>query len=485
MVQGTPSEDLVRELKMHSPTLTRLNDGFRRVYGDIIILTIYEMEPTASLRKNDFDIWERSGPPVMMVEKDSATLYWSMETRIGLNQDHSRIAKLDRGQNGCYDDVCHFLQQSLSSTHKANIVPILNARPLHSSALASSSKGNLLIGRKLCNAIEIGDSEAAQDLVQSVEKGSLAKLHGNPLCLAIQHCPEVLSTLLDAGADISAKNDEEGYQAIHIAGRYAKNHDIVELLLDAGADVNARDDRGWMPLHLAATFNENPEIVQVLIDAGATVNVTNSSECTPLHCAAQNNTNHEILQVLIDAGATVNAPDTSGTTPLHRAANWNNNPEILPVLIDAGADINARNSKQVTPLHKAAQFNRTTGILGALIKAFADVNATTDMGESPLMLSALNDNPEVCHELLTAGAHPNQKRNKGHTALYLAVKYGNREIISLLLEYGADPQIMSREVVAPKDLKFAESISTETRNEIRELIIRQIKKPKRKGKKFS
>ena len=519
MVQGTPSEDLVRELKMHSPTLTRLNDGFRRVYGDIKILTIYEMEPTASLRKNDFDIWERSGPPVMMVEKDSATLYWSMETRIGLNHDHSRIAKLDRGQNGCYDDVCHFLQQSLSSTHKANIVPILNARPLHSSALPSSSEGSFLISRKLCKAIEIGDSEAARDLVQSVEKGSLAKLRRNLLCLAIQHCPEILSTLLDAGADISARNDEEGYQAIHIAGRYAKNHDIVELLLDAGADVNARDDRGWMPLHFVANFNENPEIVQVLIDAGATVNVTTDGERTPLHCAAQENpkpemchvlidagatvnapdtlgrtplhcaternNNPEILQVLIDAGATVNAPDTRGNTPLHCAADWNNNPEILQVLIDAGARINARNTKQITPLHNAAQFNKTTGVLGALIKANADVNATTDVGASPLMLSASHDNLEACRELLTAGAHPNQKGNDGYTALYWAVKYGSREVVSLLLEYGADPQVMSTEIAAPKDLRFPEPISTETRNEIPELVIRQNKKPKRKRKTFS
>lgn len=113
MVHGTPSEDLVGELKMQSPTLSRLNDGFRRVYEDVNILTIYEMEPTASLRRGEFDTWERTGPPVMMVEKDSAILYWPMETCIGLNQDHSMIAKVDRGQSGCYDDICHFLQQSL------------------------------------------------------------------------------------------------------------------------------------------------------------------------------------------------------------------------------------------------------------------------------------------------------------------------------------------------------------------------------------
>ena len=166
MVQGTPSEDLIRELRTRSPTLERLNDGFRRVYEDVDILTIYEMEPTASLHRDKLNTWARSGPPVMMVEKDSAILYWPMETRIGLNQDHSRIAKVDRGQSGCYDDICHFLQQSMSSMDKANIMPIVNAPPLRSSELPSSSKKQLVIGRELCE----GSRTATQRLLETFSR---------------------------------------------------------------------------------------------------------------------------------------------------------------------------------------------------------------------------------------------------------------------------------------------------------------------------
>ena len=54
----------------------------------------------------------------MMVEKDSALLYLNKEIHFGLDQDHSRIAKVDCGQNGCYDEIVHFIRQSISSASK-------------------------------------------------------------------------------------------------------------------------------------------------------------------------------------------------------------------------------------------------------------------------------------------------------------------------------------------------------------------------------
>lgn len=429
MVRGMPCEDLVRELEMHSPTLRRLNDGFGRAYNDVNILTIYEMEPTPTLRKGEFDIWEKTGLSVMMVENHSAILYWPMETRIGLNQDHSRIAKVDRGQNGCYDDICHFLQQSLlstdkaimpivntrplhspassSSAHKANIMRTVSTRPLHSSALPSSSKDGSVLSRELCEAIKNGDSETARDLIQLVDKGSFAQLSGNSLGLAIRYCPEVVSTLLDAGADISARVDETGDQAIHHAGRFAKKPETVKVLLDAGADVNTRQDDGMVPLHSAVRDNNNPMIIQFLIDAGATVNASDKSGLTPLHLAARQN-DSKILQALIDAGALVNASDNlCGFTPLHFASS--------------------------------------------------------------------NKNPEICCELLNAGAHVDQKNEKGCTALHLAIYYGNKAVVSRLLEFGADLRAKSKDGVRPEDLEFSADVPSITRNQIRELMIKAVK----------
>ena len=119
ILNGTPSAELVRELGWQSPTTQRLNKGFRHLCEGLDILSIYEKRPTATLCKSESGGLERTGPLEMMVEKDSALLYLKNETSIGLELDHSKIAKVIRGQNGCYDDIVHFLRQSISSASAA------------------------------------------------------------------------------------------------------------------------------------------------------------------------------------------------------------------------------------------------------------------------------------------------------------------------------------------------------------------------------
>ena len=46
LAKSGPMEDLIRELRSESPTLTELNDKFRHVAQDIDILTCYELKPT-------------------------------------------------------------------------------------------------------------------------------------------------------------------------------------------------------------------------------------------------------------------------------------------------------------------------------------------------------------------------------------------------------------------------------------------------------
>ena len=50
--------------------------------------------------------------------------------------------------------------------------------------------------------------------------------------------------------------------------------DLIKALLDAGADINARDGRGMTPLMLAvATNNQNPAVIRLLLERGADVTV--------------------------------------------------------------------------------------------------------------------------------------------------------------------------------------------------------------------
>ena len=45
---------------------------------------------------------------------------------------------------------------------------------------------------------------------------------------------------------------------------------VITALVAAGADPTARDELlGWTPLHMAANHNENPAVLTALLDAGA------------------------------------------------------------------------------------------------------------------------------------------------------------------------------------------------------------------------
>ena len=113
LVDGTSLEDIVQELRKQSPTWTRLNDDFRYLHADLEILTIFELEDTPSVIETPGGEWRHNGPPVTMVEKDPAILYWANVQRVGCNADHGHIARVTRGQNGCYSQLRRFIRHSI------------------------------------------------------------------------------------------------------------------------------------------------------------------------------------------------------------------------------------------------------------------------------------------------------------------------------------------------------------------------------------
>jgi len=73
---------------------------------------------------------------------------------------------------------------------------------------------------------------------------------------AFQDEAKVLRVLLDAGADISAKNKDsdgiDGWTALHQAAR-AGRAGHVKILLARGANISVRTTDGSTPLHSAAS----------------------------------------------------------------------------------------------------------------------------------------------------------------------------------------------------------------------------------------
>ena len=90
-----------------------------------------------------------------------------------------------------------------------------------------------------------------------------------------------------------------GNTALHLTSA-SKNSTVagISTFLDAGADVRARNDDGWTPLHHAA-LSGRFDIVSTLLDAGADAHAVDNSNRVPLDFAALED-HHAVILKLIE-----------------------------------------------------------------------------------------------------------------------------------------------------------------------------------------
>lgn len=120
---------------------------------------------------------------------------------------------------------------------------------------------------------------------------------------------------------------------------------IVQILLNAGADIQARNRSGYTPLHIAAgTRNVDMLLVSTLIAAGADVGCAMTSARgtggQAIHFAAAAG-NKDVVRILVSAGVDVEVESQDGLRAVDLAV-MGMHPVTFEMLVGVGADTRPR-----------------------------------------------------------------------------------------------------------------------------------------------
>jgi ankyrin repeat protein len=234
---------------------------------------------------------------------------------------------------------------------------------------------------------------------------------------------DVVHALLEAGANVNAREQASGTTALHWAAE-AGNPDLIDLLTEKGADMAVVD--GWYnlaPLGWATLVDWAPDFrndrdgaAEKLLDLGARLDPFSAvilGESSELSAALEENPEiaHERLGFL-----------GQGQQALHLAVvrgNW----LMASTLIDGGADINALTGWGLSPLALAYGAKDE-----AMVERLRYSGATDDL--SALLYS---DDLAAAHEVPIEEAHK--------FLIHACVRAGKADAARLLLERGVDPQV--------------------------------------------
>lgn len=122
------------------------------------------------------------------------------------------------------------------------------------------------------------------------------------LFAATSQNPAFLKAALESGANINAAN-VEGYTPLMFAAAY-NSAEIVSFLMENGADISAQAYiLDFNALHIASLYNPHPDVVEALVKGGFDIESKTTTGDTALLIAAVENPNLEVVQRLVELGA--------------------------------------------------------------------------------------------------------------------------------------------------------------------------------------
>jgi ankyrin repeat protein len=304
--------------------------------------------------------------------------------------------------------------------------------------------------QQLIDAVVQNDTAAVSSLISS---GSV-NLNGEPWPLhrAAEHGRvEIMTLLLDAGADINAVNYSR-YTACHWA--IWNNHfDALKLLVERGANLGVLDSDGRSLLSFVSHCDRSERFVTLLIDAGAPIDGLSNGEfmmlvksvavftrlvargvnftamrdedgATLCHYLNRNVTCEDDLRFLVNVcgNNAVLAVDNTGWTPLHSASSRGNE-LAMRVMVELGAEIDRQSNDGSTALIGVSFSFYNSSIAELLLALGADVNLATNDGRTACLIAAVNEKPAALCALVAAGGALAQPNKEGDMPLMIANRF--------------------------------------------------------------
>ncbi|KAL3859689.1 hypothetical protein ACJMK2_009896 [Sinanodonta woodiana] len=288
---------------------------------------------------------------------------------------------------------------------------------------------------------------------------------------------DVVKWLITGGCDLN-KADIESNIALHLAVS-ARFHDIVDILVSQkNCLIKFYNRAGMVPLHIACKSDDVQSVKLILgvikerakkksntDDLGEllmnenylSVNVNSETiyeKDSCLHLAARNG-NKEVLKLLISHGAKVNAKNNLGQTPILLACclqsvsnsmkSSNHDNSVPEILLKAGADPNVRShmrnwkpgpkNVEITPLVMSCICNNVE-LCRSLIKYGANINLCDSTGQSPLFTALDNNARQIAWYFLNevSEINVNLQNHLGMTCLHAVLKCFNEKDLNEVYE---------------------------------------------------
>jgi ankyrin repeat protein len=323
-------------------------------------------------------------------------------------------------------------------------------------------------------ASKAGNSAVIDVLLKAGSDPKAAAVDGlTPLMMAaVSGDVKSVQLLLDHGADVKAKESENGETAMSFAAAFNRPG-AIQVLLKNSADINhptnlveppkpepraaagARAERGAAPASATAASGgrgqapgaapaagqQTQQTQQVQMTEGIVQGGGNpKGKMTPLMLAARQG-GFEAAEMLVSSGAKLNAESGDNSTAL-LLATINGHFDIAKFLVEHDADVNLQSMDGAAPLY---------GVVNTQWARKSMHPQPTIKGEKTFYLDLMKD-------LLDRGADPNARLTKdlwyseynrtlnttsavGTTAFWKCAEVGDIDGMRLLVSRGADPKV--------------------------------------------